>query len=170
MKTLMSQNITNIWLLYLFITGGADFGKLFLVYKFVPVLNNNISYRNSCLDKLNVLLLALAGVAAVNIDEILIHSALHIPVGYFGRTLPCLRDKTKSSLRNKYAEIVIDEISMVSNNLLFNIHLRLAEIFGCQCNKPFPGLTGITSGDFFHLQPIRVRPFYMNYGDTWKNF
>ena len=83
MKTLMSQNITNIWLLYLFITRGADFGKSFLVYKFVPVLNNNISYRNSCLDKLNVLLLALAGVAAVNIDEILIHSALHIPVGYF---------------------------------------------------------------------------------------
>ena len=77
----------------------------------------------------------------------------------------------KPSLRSKYLELkvlVIDEISIVSNDLLFNIHLRLVEIFGCQGNKPFAGLTVITIGDFFQLQLIRARPVYMQYGDTWK--
>ena len=112
------------------------------------------------MDKPKVLIVATTGVAAVNIDGTTICSALHIPVGYFGRNLPGLIDKMKSSLRNKYSELkvlVIDETSMVSNDLLFNIHLRLVEIFGCQGNKPFPGLTVITIGDFFQLSPIRAR-------------
>ena len=98
---------------------------------------------------------------------------MHIPAGYFGRDLPGSSDKMKSSLRNKYLELkvlVIDEISMVSNDLLLNVHLRLAEIFGCQGNQPFAELTVITIGDFFQLPPIRARPVYMQYGDTWENF
>ena len=65
---------------------------------------------------------------------------------------------------------MIDEISLVSNDLLFNIRLRLVEIFGCQGNKPFPGSTVITIADFFQLPPIRARPVYMHYGVNWKNF
>ena len=75
----------------------------------------------------------------------------------------------KSSLRNKYSELkvlMIHEISMASNDLLFNIHLRLVEIFGCQGNKPFAGLTVITIGDYFELPPIRARPVYMHHGDS----
>ena len=58
----------------------------------------------------------------------------------------------------------------VSNDFLFNIHLKLVEIFGCQVNKPFIRLRVITFGDFFQLAPILVRSVYMHYGDTWKNF
>ena len=43
----------------------------------------------------------------------------------------------ESNLRNKYSEL------KVSNDLLLNIHLRLLEIFGCQGNKRFAGLTTI---------------------------
>ena len=57
------------------------------------------------MDKPKVLLLAPTGVAAVNIDGTMIHFALHIPVGYFGRNFPGLSDKMKSSLRNKYSEL-----------------------------------------------------------------
>lgn len=166
MKTLMSHN-------YLFITGGAVFGKSFFTKSLYQSLTTTFSYRNSSLDKPNILLLALTAVAAVNIDGTTIHSALHTPVGYFGRNLPDLRDKIKSSLTNKYAELkvlVIVEISMVSIDLLFNIHLSLVEIFAFQGNKPFPGLDGKTIEDFFQLQPIRARPVYMNYGHIWKNF
>ena len=28
----------------------------------------------------------------------------------------------------------------------------------------------MTIGDFFQQPPIRARPFYMHYGDTWKKF
>ena len=60
--------------------------------------------------------------------------------------------------------LVFDEISKVSNDLLFNIHLRPVEVFGCQGNKPFTGLTVKTIGDFFQLPPIQARPIYMHYG------
>ena len=74
------------------------------------------------MNKPKVLFLAPTGVSAVNIDGTTIHSALYISVGYFRRNFPGLSDKMKSSLRNKYSELkvlVIDEISMVSNDLLF---------------------------------------------------
>ena len=32
--------------------------------------------------------------------------------------------------------LLIDKVTMVSKDLLFNIHLKLLEIFGCQGNKP----------------------------------
>ena len=99
----MSQNII-IQPLHLFITGGAGVGKSFLTKILYQPLTKAFSCRNSSLDKPKVLLLAPTGVAAVNIDETKIHSALHIPVGYFGTNLPGLNDKMKSSLRKKYSE------------------------------------------------------------------
>ena len=67
-------------------------------------------------------------VAAINIDGRTIHTAFNIPVGNFSCNLTPLNDKIKSSLRNRLSEvksIIIDEISMVFNNLLFHIYLRL---------------------------------------------
>ena len=64
----------------------------------------------------------------------------------------------KSSLRNKLSElkiIVIDEMSMIFNNLLFYDHLRLNEIFGTVNDKSFAGLSVITVGDFFQFLPVR---------------
>ena len=165
----MSQNTTTIQPLYLFVTGDAGASKSFLTKILYQSLTKTFPYRNFSLDKPKVLLLAPTGVAAVNIDGTTIHSSLHIPVGYFRKNIPGLSDKMESSLRNKYSELkvlVIDDISMVSNDLLFNVCLRLLEIFRCQGNKPFPGLTIITIGDFFQLPPIRARPVYMKYGDT----
>ena len=80
------------------------------------------------------MLIAPTGVAAVNIHGSTVHSELGVPVGRYGRCLPKLSDKMRSSLRNRLSElfvIVIDEISMVSNLLLLYINQRLIEIFGC---------------------------------------
>lgn len=100
------------------------------------------------MDNLKVLLLvSAAGVAAVSIDGTTSHSALYIAVGYFGRNLRDLSNKMKSSLKDKYSElkVLIDETSMISNDFLFDIHLRLVKMFGCQGNETFAGLTVITS-------------------------
>ena len=89
------------------------------------------SYKNSSFDKPKFFLVAPTNVAAVNIDVTKIHSVLHITVGYFGRYFPGSSDKMKSSLRNKYSVLkmlVIDEKSVVSNDLSFKIHLKLVEI------------------------------------------
>ena len=117
--------------------------------------------------------MAPTGVAAVNIDGTTIHTALDIPIGSFGKNLPPLSDKMKSSLRNKLSDlkvIIVYEISMVSNDLLFYVHLRLNEIFGSVNNEPFAGITVITVGDFFQLPPVGGKPVYATYKNTWQNF
>ena len=96
----------------------------------------------------------------------LIHSTLKIPVVQFGKNLPQISDKLWSSLRNKLSElqvIIIDEVSMVSNILLLHINQRLVEIFGCNSNIDFTGLTVIFCGDFFQLPPIQARPICSDY-------
>ena len=58
---------------------------------------------------------------------------------------------------------------MVSNNLLYYIHLRLDEIFGTTDIEPFPGLTILAVGDFFQLSAVGGLPGYSDYKSTWKN-
>ena len=109
-------------------------------------------------------------VAAINIDGTTIHTGLGIPVGYFGKNLPRLSDKMRSSLRNKLRELralIIDEISMVSNLQLLYIHLRLVEIFGCSDNIPFAGITVVACGDLLQLPPVQQRAVYAEYPDVW---
>ena len=70
--------------------------------------------------------MAPTGVAAININGATIHTALNIPISQFGKTLSPLSDKMRSSLRNKLSDLkvtIIDEISTVSNDLLFHVHL-----------------------------------------------
>ena len=91
-------------------------------------LTKTLSYGSTLVDKPKTLLMALTGVAAINIDGTTIHTAFNIPVGHFGSNLPPLSDKMKSSLRNRLSElkiIIIDEISMLSNNLLICLALLM---------------------------------------------
>ena len=62
---------------------------------------------------------------------------------------------------------MVDEISMVSNDFLFYVHLRLNKIFGSVNNE---GITVITVGDFFQLPPVRGEPVHATYKNTWQNF
>ena len=73
-----------------------------------------------------MLLLAPTGVAAMNIGGTTIHTGLNIPVGCFRKHVPPLSDKMRTMLRNRLSEVkvlIIDEASMVSNDLLLHIHL-----------------------------------------------
>ena len=68
------------------------------------------------------MLLAPTGVAAVNINGTTIHSGLEINVG--GKLYP-LSEQHRAALRNKLSEvrlIIIDEISMVSSVLFFQVN------------------------------------------------
>ena len=117
------------------------------------------------------MLSAPAGITAINIDGTKIHSALHIPVGNFKKHLPALNGKLRSSLRYKFSKvkaIIIDEISMVSNDLLFHNHLRLLEIFGCLNNTPFACLSIIVR-DFLQLAPVRAKTVSADYNDRCEN-
>ena len=51
---------------------------------------------------------------------------------------------------------------MVSNYLLFHVHLRLTEIFGSVNDQPFAGVSVITVGDFFQLPTVGGKAVYAN--------
>ena len=81
-------------------------------------------------------MLAPTGVAAININVTTIHSGLNMSCG--SKLMP-LSDKNHVELRDKNSEVqivIIDEISMMSGKLLFQIHKRLNEIFSQQQDIP----------------------------------
>ena len=75
----------------------------------------------------------------------------------------------RSMLRNRLSEVkvlIIDEVSMVSNDLLLHIHLQLTEIFTSKGNFPFAQITVTAVGDFLQLPPVRARPVHAEYKNT----
>ena len=52
--------------------------------------------------------------------------------------------------------MIIDEISMVSGVLFFQVNQRLTEIFRYSGKEPFSGLPVIVCGDFYQLPPVKV--------------
>ena len=99
--------------LHIFLTGNAGCGKSFLTKVLYQSLSKTFSYRTSELEKSKILLLAPAGVAAINIGDTAIHTGLNIPDGCFGKHLPPLSDKIRSMLRNRLSEVkvlIIDEV------------------------------------------------------------
>ena len=143
--------------LHIILTGDAGCGESLLMKVIYQSLTKIFSYENVSLDKTKVLLIASTNVDAINIDVTTIHTALNIPVGHFGKNLPSLNDKIRSTLRNRLSDlkvIIINEISIVSNSILYYIHLRLNEILGTTDTEPFNGLTILSVGDFFQLPPV----------------
>ena len=122
---------------YIFLTGKAGCGKSHLIKTMYHSVTKTFSYHGKELEKPRVMLLAPTGIAAINIGGNTIHSGLSIPVNQYGKTVPKLSDKIRSSLRNKLSEVrllIIDEVSMVSNKLLLYIHQRLVEILDLHQN------------------------------------
>ena len=100
-------------------------------------VNKVFLYQSGDPAKPRVLSLAPTGVAAININSNTVHSGLHIPCR--GKLL-LMNDTNKAELRNKYSEVeivIIDEISMVSSKLFYQIHKRLNEIFRPGQDVPF---------------------------------
>ena len=121
-KSLGCKIHQNVKLFYVFITGGAGVGKSHMIKTIHMSLSKVLMYKGGELDKPRILLLAPTGVAAVNINGTTIHSGLEINVG--GKLYP-LSEQHRADLRNKLSEvrlIIIDEISMVSSVLFFQVN------------------------------------------------
>ena len=121
-KSLGCKIHQNVKLFYVFITGGAGVGKSHMIKTIYMSLSKVLMYKGGELDKPRILLLAPTGVAAVNINGTTIHSGLEINVG--GKLYP-LSEQHRADLRNKLSEvrlIIIDEISMVSSVLFFQVN------------------------------------------------
>ena len=159
---LNSKEVCQIDPLYLFVTGGGGTGKSHLIKAVYHTALKTLRHGSSNPEKATILLMAPTGVAAININGTTMHTALAIPK-QSGHNLPAISDQKKTQLRILLTElkvIIIDEISMVSNVMLMNIHNRLKEIFATPNSELFAGISLITVGDLYQLPPIRSQPIF----------
>lgn len=127
---------------HLFITGNAGTGKSTLAKYFMKNTSKNVA------------VVAPTGVAAVNIGGQTIHSFFRFPprpITYDDIKVETNPKKTK--LLRKIDTFIIDEISMVSSNIMQSIHEYL-NINIEHSGEPFAGKQIIMIGDPMQLPPV----------------
>ena len=83
---------------------------------------------------------------------------MHVPCK--GKLLS-LNDANKAELRNKHSDVelvIIDEISVVSSKLFYQVHKRMNEMFCPGQDFPFGGKSVLVCGDLYQLPPVRAKP------------
>ena len=135
------------------IHGGAGCGKTKLIHDIATWTEYFMSLGgNKDPDSPSVLKLAFTGKAAKIIKGMTLHQALKIP---WGNEYTSLSDQMRGSMNRNLEHlelIIIDEMSMVKADMLYQIFLRLQEIKG---NKmPFGGIALILCGDLMQLRPV----------------
>lgn len=127
----------------MFITGKAGSGKSYLLKYF-------ISHT-----KKNVVVTAPTGIAALNVDGQTIHSFFHLGWDDYQDLEKIKRDgvygKEKMLMRGLDV-LVIDEISMVSSNMMDAIDLKMR--MANENNQAFGGKQVIFFGDLYQLPPV----------------
>ena len=105
----------------------------------------------------------LSGIAATNVGGQTLHALLKLPVQNDRRTkFQPLPPATRAFIRHSFSKVcgfIIDEMSMVSQETLLYVHLRMQEIF--EEGKLFGGIPLLAVGDFLQLEPVKALPCYV---------
>lgn len=113
-------------------------------------------------DDVIVLLTAPTGCAAFNIEGMTLHSASLLGrsklTGY--QSLSHDRADTLHLRLSKLKLIIIDEISMVGNTMLYDIHKRLNEILVQPDSIIFGNCSILAVGDLYQLPPVCQAPLF----------
>ena len=108
----------------------------------------------------HILLCAPTGTAAINIKGQTLHSSFGFT---FGDEHYSLSDKTRDTKRATFKNLrflIIDEVSMVKADQLYQLDLRLREVT-MQPNKLFGGVALFFFGDIMQLKPVLGRYIWM---------
>ena len=136
------------------VLGSAGSGKSFLIKNIVNWVNKWMNKRGSNIEYPKILVIAPTGLAAMLIDGCTIHAAFNFD--FSSEATPLATDKL-DELRHLFKHlkfIVLDEISMVSGDLLYRIHIRLQEIM--QSTDLFGALNVLLFGDLLQLPPFLI--------------
>ena len=107
---------------HLFLSGSGGVGKSHLIKTVYQSVSKLLQYHGGSLEKSQFLILAPTGVASININGTITHSAFGLPC--HAKLYP-LHSNTFASLRNKFSEVqllIVDEISMVSKMVFYQIY------------------------------------------------
>ena len=143
--------------LLIYVSGYGGTGKSYLILGFIEL------QRKLHNEKCDYVVAAPTGLAAAGIGGQTIHSVFNISVQH-GK-IPKYTSLSASALDQMRAVMVnlkcilIDEISMVSNILLLQIHLRLQDAF--YKDSLFGGKNVVLFGDLLQLPPVNSNPPYV---------
>ena len=139
--------------IHLFYTGPGGTGKSFLIRMITQHLCQKFARQHGTKP---VLLVGPTGICSRNIHGVTLHSLLKLPIDTGRRSHRALGSQALNELRHRFAAVshlIIDEISMVSSQMLSQIHNQLCTIFSN--DLPFGGLSILAFGDFYQLQPVK---------------
>ena len=161
---------------FLFVTGGAGTGKSHLIKCIHGEATKILSQMPRLLHETDitkpfVLLTSFTGTAAFNISGKTLHSVFKLPRSLKPpyRGLGADLDNVRAQLSDVQI-LVIDEISMVSKEILAYVDHRLQAIKGSR--KAFGGVSILAVGDFYQLPPVRKSKPLCVYDfsfDMWHN-
>jgi ATP-dependent DNA helicase PIF1 len=140
------------------VDGAAGAGKsktIAIMKEFVQII---LQQSGDNLEEPHILICAPTGTAAVNIQGSTLHSGLGFKFGDVYYSLP---DQARDQKRRQFQNLkilIIDEISMVKADMLYNIDMRLREI--TMKNKPFGNIAMFCFGDIMQLPPVQGRSIW----------
>ena len=152
----------------LIIQGGAGSGKSHVINLSAKWMETILRTPGDHPDHPYILRCAFAGTAAANIDGQTLHSAFDFK---FGNKFTSLDDKKRDLRRTTLSNLkvlIIDEMSMVPVDMLYQLDLRLKEIKE-RPNIPFGGVAVYMFGDLLQLKPVLAPyPFQEPKNDNFK--
>ena len=139
----------------LIVQGEAGTGKTKLINCVISYANSEFTQAGSKLDRPSSVVVAPTGMAASLVNGTTLHSLFQLN---FGDELLPLSDSSLDNLRSSLEELkllIVDEMSMVRADLLYQLHERLQQIK--QCSQVFGGVSVLLCGDLLQLKPVRGR-------------
>ena len=144
----------------LFVSGFGGSGKSHLIRTLMAYQYIRSEIKK---DPCHFLLGAPTGIASHNIGGMTLHSMWNLPVDHSnGRKNSAkeyrrLKPGQVNIMRANYAHacgMIVDEVSMISNQMLMAINMRMNEVLGSTDPVPFGGMPVIVFGDLFQLEPV----------------
>ena len=160
--------------------GGAGSGKSRLISSIYTMVTETLKKPGDNPDCPYVLLTAFTGSAASNVNGQTLHTTFSFKFGTSYLSMPEKQREEKRALFQNVRMVIIDEISLISSDMLYNLDLRLREITG-QMETVFGGVSVFCFGDLYQIKPTKARyvfqePCNMEHAvaqklrDLWKMF
>ena len=145
----------------LFLSESVGVGKSHLVKSIYQPVPKVLQYHGGSPGEQHVLIFLPTGVASINLNGITIHLAVGIACHGKFYSIDC---NNITYLHNKFWDvelIIIDEISIVSRKLIYQIDQHLIEVF----NIPtilLAGKSALVIGDLHQLPSVNAMPVYVS--------
>ena len=135
--------------------GGAGSGKSRVINSLYNLMTGILCQPGDDPNCPYVVLTSFTGAASANINGQTLHSLFGFK---FGTTFLSMSEKQRAVKRLLFRNlrcVIVDEISMISADLFYNLDLRLREI--TMVDTVFGGVSVFVFGDLYQLQPPKAR-------------